>query len=81
MYKLNGYELDLDLNILEKYSELVSEDIESPVLNNSLSWMGIRLTKSKDFTEAINKVGIETLSTIIMKQIEEELSVFYVEGD
>lgn len=78
MYNLNGYELNLNMKILEKYSKLIGEDIGGFALNNYLIRLGKIKTESTSFEEAINKIGLNKLSELITEALEEELSIFFV---
>jgi len=78
-YNLNGYELDLDADVLKKYGELTGEEFGSKELNASLSWLGKMMTETDSFEEAVNKVGLEELAKLIMRAIKNELSDLFGE--
>lgn len=72
-YNLNGYELNLDSQILKKYSELTGEELNSEALNWTLIRFGKIMSNSESFEEAVNKIGLQTITNLIEKAIKEEI--------
>lgn len=72
-YNLNGYELNLDSQILKKYSELTGEELNSEALNWTLIRFGKIMSNSESFEEAVNKMGLQTITNLIEKAIKEEI--------
>ena len=78
MYKLNGVELSLDNELLEKYSELALAEVGSTDFNKSLEWL-CKVMLKVPFDKAVDLYGPEIVARKITVAMEEELDTFTME--
>lgn len=80
MYNLNGIELNLNHELLKKYSEIICSEVNSDSFNESISWLGEIMLKVDSLAHAIDLYGINVVSQKIEKAIQNELAL-YIEQD
>ena len=79
MYNLDGIELDLDSELLERYSKLALAEVGSDEFNRSLKWLGKVMLKAESFEKAVEIYGKTILSKKIAIAMEDELDTFTME--
>ena len=81
MYNLNGVALNLDNELLEKYSELIGSNLNDTHFNDTLSRLARIMLKTESFDKAVDLYGTEIVAKKIMFGIKDELDTFYLERD
>jgi len=81
MYTIKNIELNLDMTLLEKYSEIICSSIGEKHFNDSISWLGEMMLHTESLEEAVYLYGVDAVSKKITKAIQQELTLYDISQD